>query len=115
MTRRQGRKGFTLIEVLVAMLLFAIGAAALAQTLAVAQHVRAGSGRWLRAVELAEQRLELLRAGDRGDDAVPLGPFTRSWRSVPFGVAGVEQLEVSVTWEDHGPQRLLLTALRRRP
>jgi prepilin-type N-terminal cleavage/methylation domain-containing protein len=47
-------KGFTLIEVLVALLLFAVGAAALAETLVVAQRLRVSSGRWLRAVELAE-------------------------------------------------------------
>ena len=43
-------------------------AAALAQTLVVAQQARASSARWLRATQLAEERLERLRAGDRSDD-----------------------------------------------
>jgi len=115
MTRRRRPAGFTLIEVVVAMLLFAIGAAALAQTLVIAQHLRASTGRWLRAIELAEQRLELLRAGERSDDAGTLGEFTRRWRAAPLaGLPALERLEVTVTWEDRGAQRLELTALQRR-
>jgi prepilin-type N-terminal cleavage/methylation domain-containing protein len=108
-------KGFTLIEVLVALLLFAVGAAALAETLVVAQRLRVSSGRWLRAVELAEERLELVRAGDRSDDGAPLGEFTRSWQaSAVAGTTRLERVEVVVTWEDHGPQSFALSALRRK-
>jgi len=108
-------KGFTLIEVVVALLLFAVGAAALAETLVLAQHLRASSGRQLRALELAEERLERLRAGERGGDAAPLGVFTRSWRSgaVP-DEPGLERVDVTVTWEDRGAQEVRLSALLRR-
>ena len=108
-------RGFTLIEVMVALCLFAIGAAALAETLVVAQRVRASSARWNRALGLAEERLERLRAGDRSEDAAPIGEFTRSWHREPFaGDAGLDRVEVSVDWEDRGHQRLTLNALRRR-
>ncbi|MDX2166982.1 MAG: prepilin-type N-terminal cleavage/methylation domain-containing protein [Deltaproteobacteria bacterium] len=106
-------KGFTLIEVLVALVLFALGAAALAETLVVAQRQRVSSGRWLRAVELAEERLELVRAGERGTDGAPLGEFTRSWHAAAVA-AGLERVDVTVTWEDRGPQSFALSALRRR-
>ena len=111
----RGRRGFTLIEVMIAMCLFAIGAAALAETLVVAQRVRASSARWGYAVGLAEERLERLRAGDRSDDPAPIGEFTRAWRSEPFAEgADVERVDVTVDWEDRGRQRFTLTALLRR-
>lgn len=107
-------RGFTLIEVMVALCLFAIGAAALAETLVVAQRVRASSARWGRAVTLAEDRLERLRGGDRGEDAAPIGEFTRSWQREPFdGAPGLDRVEVTVDWEDRGRQRFTLTALLR--
>jgi prepilin-type N-terminal cleavage/methylation domain-containing protein len=109
-----GVRGFTVIEVLVAVALFAIVAAALAQTLMTAQRVRASSARWLQATALAEDRLERVRAGDRSADAAPIGEFTRSWQAEPSSDApGCERVEVVVTWDDRGPQRFALTALQR--
>jgi prepilin-type N-terminal cleavage/methylation domain-containing protein len=111
----RGGRGFTLVEILVALCLFAFGAAALAETLVVAQRVRASSARWARATSLAEERLEHLRAGDRSADAAPIGEFTRAWRSEDVaGEPGLERVDVSVDWEDRGHQRLTLTALVRR-
>lgn len=106
--------GFTLIELLVAMLIFAAVAAGLAHTLIQAQQVRASSARWLRATQLAEERLERLRAGDRSDDPAPLGEFTRSWHGeVAPGAPGLERLDVQVVWEDRGAQDFALAALAR--
>jgi type II secretory pathway pseudopilin PulG len=104
----------TLIELLVAVLIFAMAAAAVAQTLITAQQARASSERWLRATQLAEERLERLRSGARDDEGAPSGLFTRRWqaRAAPMGGA-LEQLDVTVTWEDRGTQRLVLSALRR--
>ena len=109
------RRGFTLIEVMVAMCLFALGAAALAETLVVAQRVRASSARWGQAITLAEERLERLRGGDRSDDPAPIGEFTRAWRREAFdGGPGLERIDVTVDWEDRGHQRFTLTTLLRR-
>jgi prepilin-type N-terminal cleavage/methylation domain-containing protein len=106
-------RGFTLIELLVAVAIFGTLAAALAQTLLHTQRARAGSALWLRATQLAEERLERLRAGDRSADA-PIGPFTRTWHVEPAaGAAGLERRDVEVAWEDHGPQRFVLSALAR--
>lgn len=106
--------GFTLIELLVAVLIFAAIATGLAQTLVQAQQARASSARWLRATQLAEERLERLRAGERSDDAAPLGEFTRTWRAEASAAApGLERLDVEVVWEDRGPRRFVLSALAR--
>jgi len=110
---RRGMHGFTVIELMVALLIFAAVAAGLAQTLIQAQQMRASSARWLRATQLAEERLERLRAGDRSDDTAPLGEFTRSWRAEPADAAGLERLDVQVAWEDRGAQRFALVALGR--
>jgi prepilin-type N-terminal cleavage/methylation domain-containing protein len=108
-----GARGFTVIELLVATTIFAALAAALAQTLIHAQQARASSARWLRATQLAEERLERLRAGDRSDDGGPIGEFTRTWRSEPAESAGLERLEVLVTWDDRGARHFALSALAR--
>lgn len=110
-----GGRGFTVVELLVAVAIFTALAAGLAQTLVHAQQARASSGRWMRATQLAEDRLERLRAGDRSEDAAPLGEFTRTWRSEPTDAAlGLERFDVEVTWEDHGTQRFVLSALARQ-
>ena len=109
-----GARGFTVVELLVAMAIFAILAAGLAQTLASAQQTRAGSARWMRATQLAEERLERLRAGDRTAGPEPMGEFTRMWQAAPVtGAPGLERLDVEVVWEDRGPQRFVLSALAR--
>jgi prepilin-type N-terminal cleavage/methylation domain-containing protein len=111
-----GGRGFTVIELLVAVAIFTTIAAGLAQTLVHAQQARASSARWMRATQLAEERLERLRAGDRSEDAVPLGEFTRRWHgAAAAGLVGLERLDVEVLWEDRGPQRFVLSALARTP
>ena len=109
-----GKGGFTLIELLVAVAIFTTLAAALAQTLVHAQQARVSSARWSRATQLAEERLERLRAGDRIDDAGPIGEFTRRWRAEPAaGQPGLERFDIEVEWEDRGAQRFVLSALAR--
>ncbi len=107
-------RGFTVVELLVAIAIFAALAAGLAQTLVHAQQSRARSARWMRATQLAAERLERLRAGDRTEVAGPIGEFTRRWRAVPdAGAPALERLDVEVIWEDRGPQRFALSALAR--
>lgn len=111
-----GARGFTLIELLVAVAIFTIVAASLAQTLVHSQQARASSARWMRATQLAEERLERLRADDRSEDAAPIDEFTRRWRvDAAAGQPGLERFDVEVLWEDRGPQRFVLSALARTP
>jgi prepilin-type N-terminal cleavage/methylation domain-containing protein len=107
--------GFTLIEVVVAMLLFAVGAAALAQTLVIAQRTRASSARWGQALALAEQRLERWHAGERDDETTQVGEFTLRTTAEAFdGSELLERVAITVEWQDRGPQRLALAGLLRR-
>ncbi len=109
-------RGITIIELLVAALIFSTVAAALAQTLVIAQRARYGSALWMEATQLAVERLERLRAGDRSRDTVPIGVFTRTWQSA--GVAGypnLERIDVTVAWENRGAQQFTLSALLRSP
>jgi prepilin-type N-terminal cleavage/methylation domain-containing protein len=111
---RSSTRGATLIEVLVAVGLFGLAAAAVAQTLVSTQRLRATSERWMRATQLADERLERWRAGDRGDDPGPIGAFTRTVRSAVADAApGLERIDVVVEWDDRGPQRFALSILQR--
>ncbi len=109
------QNGVTVIEVLVAIVLFALVAAASAQVLVVAQHARRSSANWMQATQLAAERLERLRAGDRSTDPGPIGIFTRSWRSVVFSERlRLQRLDVTVTWVDGGVRAFTLSALVRQ-
>ena len=103
-----------MVEFLVALAIFAIFAAALAQTVITAQGARRTGANWMQATQLAVERLERWRAGDRSTDDTPINGFTRAWESQP--VAGYEQLQrvdVTVTWEDQSQKQFTLSALIR--
>lgn len=107
-------RGTSMVELLVAVALFGLTAAAVAQTLVAAQRLRATSERWLRATQLADERLERIRAGDRGDDPGPIGEFTRTLRiGGADGAPGLERVDVTIEWTDRGPQRFALSTLQR--
>lgn len=77
------RKGFTLIEVLVALILFEIGMLALAGVAAVAARDLAFANRSVRAQNIARNRLESLTAGcpAAAEGRTELaGGFTETWR-----------------------------------
>lgn len=75
--------GFTLIETLVALVLFQVAMLALAATSAVAARDLATAHRSVRATVLARNRVELLRAQPCPEPAVASttlpGGFTESW------------------------------------
>ena len=75
-------RGFTLTEVLVALVVLAVGLIGLASAGAVASRL-AGRGRWdMEAAALAAQRLEVLRSQACGGPSygeTVTGPLTVSW------------------------------------
>lgn len=108
------RRGFSLIELLVAVAIFGVLAAALAHSVIAAQQARASTARWMRATQLAEERWERLRAGDRSEDG-PVGEFRRAWSAAASDIdPSLERCDVSVSWEDRGPRRFVLSGLVRR-
>ena len=98
MTTRDGKRGWTLVEVLVAMSLLALMSMAASQLLVGALRARERAEVRLRAVLLAAQAIELLRAGhipgEVGD------PYRRSAEINPWpGLAGLRRVEVVVLWK----------------
>jgi prepilin-type N-terminal cleavage/methylation domain-containing protein len=106
--------GESLIEVLIALLIFSIVATGLAQTLMVALRARRTSGYWMEATQLAVERVEQARSGDRGQDSETLGMFQRGLRLQP-GLASLrlERIDVTVEWQDDGPKAFTLSLLQR--
>lgn len=100
-------RGFTLVEVLVALLLLSIGALALADSLLAARRLQVESGRWMQAAALAEQGIERARAGACGDDVE--GSFTRTCSSAAHG--RLRRIEVHVRWSRPAARELSLTTL----
>ncbi len=113
-----GRKviaGFTLIEILVAMVVFAIASLGLA--MGVTSVMRSNQRSYLASIatNLAQDKLEELKAmspvnviscnSNCDNNSVPTTDgveFTRTWNVVDNSpVTGVKQIDVTVQWEDH--------------
>jgi prepilin-type N-terminal cleavage/methylation domain-containing protein len=106
--------GTTLIESLVALLLFALVASATAQALARSQRSRISSGNWMEAAELAGELMEQLRAGENVPESQDLGIFTRSWARGQFAASpGLDRIDVDVRWHDGDDHAVALSGLAR--
>lgn len=104
---RQG--GFTLLEILVALLIFSVGMLAVARLQIVTTQSVAGVRRTITATALAEDKIEQLKS--LGFDALtngvtndPSNPwydiFNRSWEITDFNGTTMKQITVTVTWTD---------------
>lgn len=112
---RAAEAGLTLVELLVALVIFAVIATSAAQTLSSAHRARGAAANLMRATQLAAEHLERIRAGDRGMDVAPIGIFERSWHSYSaYPGLDVERVDVRVAWREAGRHELTLSALMRR-
>jgi len=117
MTAREcAETGFAMVEILVALLLFALIATPTARTLAIAQRSRVASGRWMQATELAGELLEQLRAGADVPESQEMDGFSRSWQCLRDAYDGVDRYDATVRWSDGAEREVVLTSLlRSRP
>jgi prepilin-type N-terminal cleavage/methylation domain-containing protein len=127
---KNGAEGFTLIEILVGMVIFAVAVLGLAAgTVAV---IRSNQTSYLRtsAINLAQARLETLKAMNAtafsgvltacpsfaspgcSDAPVSAGAtFSRSWQITQNSpLAGVNQIDVRVTWTDYAGQTVTVSS-----
>jgi len=112
----KGSKGFTLIEILVALVILSICLLGLAGMMAKTTRNNSWGGHLTEAATLAQDKLEQLRATPFGmillnqtitDPVKPVGStgiaYTRSWVAVPNIAAPNNTLDVitiTVTWTD---------------
>ena len=106
--RLSGRGGFTLIEIVVAIVMLAFGVLASASLTAALMKSNRGVTNRTRAVEVSREKIENLQS-DRyaviasGNDAVTVRgiTFNRSWTVTPNSpIANVKSITLTVTWSD---------------
>jgi type II secretory pathway pseudopilin PulG len=106
----------TLVEMLVAVSLLSMIALALTTTIVACQRARAVSERWMRAVSLAVEGVEQLRAG-HSLTALPgeLARFSRAGIVQAAEFPTLLRAQVSVSWNDGQSHTLHLSTLVYRP
>ena len=122
--RRKGQSGFTMIEVMVALLLTAIAIVGIIGLYRVQTRSSSYSRRSTEAAVLAGDKMEMLRAtatpssstADETIDSAGMasagGPFTRRW--VVTTTASQYEILVEVDWSDDGTTRTVRMRSQRR-
>ncbi len=112
---RRRTEGFTLVELLVAVLLLSVVALGLSRTLASTGQALSRSRKWMQATQLAVEGMEQLRAGQAPAAPAGAGSFERSVATAPWnGHPGLRRLEVTVSWNDGDMHTFQLVTLARR-
>jgi Tfp pilus assembly protein PilV len=101
---RPGSKaGMTLVEVMVAFGVFAIGMLGVFALGAQLRRTNALADDWGRATAIAESRIESLLAADYttvSNGSQTAGPYLCTWRVLTNAVPGASRLQVTVSWPD---------------
>jgi prepilin-type N-terminal cleavage/methylation domain-containing protein len=114
-----GERGFSLVEVLVALAIIAAMTGVLVQTVGQDAHIRRTMRERRLALMVAQSALDRTVAGDSADNG-RWGDLTWHIERAPYGAvdpldrAPLEQLTASVTGENHQPL-VTLTTVRIRP
>jgi prepilin-type N-terminal cleavage/methylation domain-containing protein len=110
-----GKAGFSLVELLVSMTLFAIATLGLSAGVAMVSRTGVLSDTFTRATILAQEKLEELAAQEDplADGAdTPHPGFTREWTVSPDDPAtGVSRVDVTVTWEGNESRSVTLVTV----
>ena len=122
--RKRRIAGFTLIEILVAMAVFAIASLGLA--MGVTSVIQSNQRSYLASIatNLAQDKLEELKATPASvgpcivsncDDPKPQTngvEFTRTWEVFPSDpTPGVKRIDVTVEWTDHMPHNVTISSV----
>lgn len=112
---KRSEKGFGMIEIIIAMLIFGIGIAAAIRTLPVSNRAASRSRNLTMATNLAQEKIEELMsvpyddvdltAGNHVDPDNPLDRiFTRTWSVVEdVPVAEMKRIDVTVSYQTDNP------------
>ena len=125
--RRRGEQGFTVVEVLIALLVLLIGMAGMLSLQLTAMKATGFSRHATEASILAEDRMEYLRTApiaslaDSSDQVDARGVpddtalYTRTWTITPG--TDTTTITVSVSWLEQGgePYTITMSTLRRSP
>jgi prepilin-type N-terminal cleavage/methylation domain-containing protein len=107
--------GFTLVELLVAVLLLSVVALGLSSTLASTGKALRLSRKWMQATQVGAEGMEQLRAGQGADPIGGASGFDRSVVTTPWnGHPGLQRVEVTVSWDDGEEHTFRLVTLVRR-
>lgn len=117
MSRSKNTAGYSVIEILVAVVVFAIGVMGLAGLIPLATRNLSRSAGTSSANSLAQGKLEELENAngtsdlDSGAGADTLeGRFVRRWTVTEDSpLPGMTSIRVEVRWDDNGPQRIELS------
>jgi prepilin-type N-terminal cleavage/methylation domain-containing protein len=108
-------RGSSLIEVMVAILLFSVVGTAVAQTVVLTQRARQVSENWMCATQLASQQIEAVRAGSASEGTGQIGIFRRETTTEPVtNHRGLVRVDVTVSWTDTDPKEFTLSTLVRQ-
>jgi general secretion pathway protein I len=112
----RGRRGFTLIEVLAALLLVGIALPVIMQGFSIATRVGSTAKRRTEASALADAKLTELVATAQWQTGIQSGDFSPDWPDYawtvqiqPWSDSGVDELDLTITWTGRNGQPDSLT------
>ncbi len=123
-------KGFSLIEVMIAIVILSVSLLALAGLMVTTTRTNSFGGHLTEAVTFAQQRLEQLRAApyntvvsssvNPGDPVIQTGvpsgiDYTMMWVVAPNGDNSLRRVTMTVSWNDGVPHSFSLVTLIKNP